>query len=145
MWVVAAVSVTLLTFAGSHAAHAQAPQPTGSRVATCVRSPEKRRAPARSRAAAPATAPPRIRRREAVPHRHSALSLRVVPGPTAAVTPGIDIAIAVAFTLAQAIAITLAFALAFAFDVALALVIPVGDALRPTGLSLVAHRYQSAH
>ena len=30
VWVAAAVSVLLLTFAGSHVAHAQAPQPTGS-------------------------------------------------------------------------------------------------------------------
>jgi RNA polymerase sigma factor (sigma-70 family) len=33
VWVVAALSVTLLTFAGSHAAYAQAAQPTGSRAA----------------------------------------------------------------------------------------------------------------
>ena len=33
VWVVAAVSVTLLTFAGSHTAYAQATQPTGSRAA----------------------------------------------------------------------------------------------------------------
>jgi RNA polymerase sigma factor (sigma-70 family) len=32
VWLVAAVSVLLLTFAGSHVAHAQAPQPTGSRA-----------------------------------------------------------------------------------------------------------------
>jgi hypothetical protein len=73
---------------------------------------------------------PHICRREAVPDRHSALSLRVVPGPTATVAPGIEIAIA--FTLAQVVTITLAFAfaLAFANDVALTLVIPVSDGLR---------------
>ena len=146
-WVVAAVSVTLLTFGGSHAAYAKATQTTGSRVA---------HAPTAQTSAGPPEKPcgrpghgdrPRIRRREAVPHRHSALSLRVFPGPTAAVTPGIEIGIAVAFTLAQVIAITLAFAfaLALANDVALTLVIPVSDGLRPIGLSLVAHRYQLAH
>ena len=55
VWVVAAVSVTLLTFAGSHAAHAQAPQPTGwtSVEPSCGRPGLGER--------------PRIRRGEAVP------------------------------------------------------------------------------
>jgi hypothetical protein len=112
---------------------------------TCPHGPDKRRPPEKSCGRPGHGDRPRIRRREAVPHRHSALSLRVVPSPTAAVTPGIEIVIAVAFTLAQVIAITLAFAFAPANNVALTLVIPVSDGLRPIGLSLVAHRHQLAH
>src|SRR5271165_6940382 len=72
---------------------------------------------------------PHICRCEAVRHRHSALSLRVVPGPTATVAPGIEVALAstLAHLIPFAFAITLAFtfALASANGVALTLVIPV--------------------
>ena len=56
VWVVAAVSVTLLTFAGSHAAYAQATQITGSRVAHAPTAQTSAGTSSRSRAAAPATA-----------------------------------------------------------------------------------------
>ena len=108
---------------------------------TCPDSPDKRRDLLEKSCRRPSHGDrPHICRCEAVPHRHSALSLRVVPGPTATVAPGIEVALA--FTLAQVIAfafaITLAFtfALAFANDVALTLVILVKDGLRPIGPEL---------
>jgi hypothetical protein len=55
LWVVAAVSVTLLTFAGPRAAHAQAAQPTGSHVAH-AQATETNATVSRSPAAASATA-----------------------------------------------------------------------------------------
>ena len=95
---------------------------------------------------------PRIRQGEAVPDRQSTRNPRPVPGPTIAVAvvilaragahvPGVALAvklaqaveIALAVKLAQAVEIALAVALAIAFDVAR--VIPVGDALMPTGLT----------
>ncbi len=77
-----------------------------------------------------------IRRCEAVPGPHSALSLRVVPGPAAAVARGLEIAFTQAFEVAQAleVAFALAFEVAFALALAfaVALVIRVADGLRPT-------------
>ena len=73
VWVVAAVSVTLLTFAGSHAADAQVPQPNRRDLLepSCGR---------------PGLGgQPRIRQGEAVPGRHPARDPRPVPGPTVAV------------------------------------------------------------
>jgi hypothetical protein len=73
---------------------------------------------------------PHICRRETVPHRHSALSLRVVPGPTATVAPGIEVALT--FTLAQLIAFAFAITLAFTFALASAngVALTVEDGLR---------------
>ena len=103
---------------------------------------------------------PCIRPGEAVADRQSTRNPRPVPGPTIAVAvvilaragahvPGVALAvklaqaveialaeaveIALAVKLAQAVEIALAVALAVAFDVAR--VIPVGDALMPTGLT----------
>jgi RNA polymerase sigma factor (sigma-70 family) len=56
VWVVAAVSVTLLTFVGSRAAHAQAAQPTGSRAAHAQAAQTSIGTFSRSPAVAPATA-----------------------------------------------------------------------------------------
>jgi RNA polymerase sigma factor (sigma-70 family) len=56
VWVVAAVSVTLLTFAGSHPAYARATQTTGSRVAHAPTAQTSAGTSSRSRAAAAATA-----------------------------------------------------------------------------------------
>ena len=118
VWVVAAVSVTLLTFAGSHAAHAQGPANWLPRR-TCPGSPDKRRDLLEESCGRPGHGDrPHIRRREAVPDRHSALSLRVVPGPTVAVARGVELALA--FALAQALEIALALAIALAFALALA-------------------------
>ena len=142
VWVVAAVSVTMLAFAGSHAADAQVPQPT-----------------ARTSSSRPAAAPalgerPRIRQGEAIPGHQSARDPRPVPGPTVAVAvvgilartvahaPGVALAVKLAQAVALAVklaqAVEIALALALAFDVAFAHVIPVGDALMRTDLTWAA-------
>ena len=90
---------------------------------TCPHSPAKRRDLFEKSCGRPGHGDrPHICRCEAVPHRHSALSLRVVPGPTATVAPGIEVAFA--FTLAQLITFAFAITLASANGVALTLVIP---------------------
>ena len=55
VWVAAAVSVLLLTFAGSHVAHAQAPQPTGSHAVQTPTARPSVEASLHSPATAPAT------------------------------------------------------------------------------------------
>jgi RNA polymerase sigma factor (sigma-70 family) len=55
VWVAAAVSVLLLTFAGSHVAHAQAPQPTGSHAVQTPAAGPSVEASLHSAATAPAT------------------------------------------------------------------------------------------
>ena len=55
MWVVAAVSVTLVTFGGSHAAYAQTAQPTGSHAGDVHAAQTSTDTPAGSPTAAPAT------------------------------------------------------------------------------------------
>ena len=56
VWVAAAVSVSLLTFAGSHAAQAQPIQPTGSHVTHAQAAQTSAGTPSRSPAATPTTA-----------------------------------------------------------------------------------------
>ena len=146
VWVVAAVSVTLLVFAGSHAAQ----RPDGPvnwlpRV-ICPHSPDKRRSPLEeSCRRLDDGGRPHIRRSEAVPGRHSARGVRTVPGPVIAVARGVEVALALAFgfALALALALEIALALALAFGVTLAfgfayaLVLPVANGLRPAGRRLV--------
>ena len=131
VWVVAAVSVTMLTFAGSHAAHAQAAQTTGSR-ATHAQAAQTSAATPRGVLRRPGHGDrPHIRRCEAVPDRHSALGLRVVPGPTVAVALARLRGLAFDIVFAQAVEIALALAFAVAFALAFAsVVISVAVALR---------------
>ena len=143
VWVVAAVSVTLLTFVGSHSADAQAAQPTAR---TSSSRPVVAPASANGRASAEARPSPAVS--QAATHGPSrsnrplssyspALSPTLSSSP-----PGVGLAaklapgVALAVRLAQAVEIALA--LAVAFDVVFARVIPVGDALMRTGLTRAA-------
>lgn len=106
---------------------------------TCPGRPDKRRDLPEESCGRPGHGDcPHIRRCQAVYGLHSALSVRVVPGPTLTHTLTIAVAftIALAFTLTQALEIALAEAVALAL--AFALVIPVADGLRPMGLRWAA-------
>ena len=133
VWVVAAVSVTLLTFAGPHAAHAQTAQPAGSRATHAPAAQTSAGTPPSSAAAVPATATPSHPPPRGRPRPSLSPGLRVVPGPAVAVARGVEIAVAKPSShLAQAVAITSPSTLAVAVALALTLVIPVADGLRPT-------------
>jgi RNA polymerase sigma factor (sigma-70 family) len=89
VWVVAAVSVTLLTFSGSHAADAQAPQPTAR---TSSSRPEATPASANGRASAKARPSSAISRRAThgpspVQPPSSSYSPRLSPTPQAPPSP----------------------------------------------------------
>ena len=126
VWVVAAVSVTMLTFAGSRAAHAQ-------QAPRHAQAPERRNLLEES--CGGHSDRPHIRRRQAVPYRHSALGLRADPGPDGAVARGGDFARALAFDvvlapaveIAQTIAFRLTLTIAFAYGIPVPLVIHVAD------------------
>jgi hypothetical protein len=84
-----------------------------------------------------------IRRRQAVPYRHSALGLRADPGPNGAVACGryfaralaFDVVLAPAVEIAHTIAFRLTLTIAFAYGIPATLVIHVASAgLRPIGL-----------
>ena len=135
VWVVAAVSVTLLTFAGSHAADAQVTQPTAG---TSSSRPAAAPASAASRASAKARPSPAVSQ----PATHGPSPVQPSPSPSYSPTlsPSLQASpssskLALAVKLAQAVEIALA--LAVAFDV-FARVIPVGDALMRTGLTWAA-------
>ncbi len=99
-WIVAAVIVTLLTFAGAHAA--QAAQPTGSR-ATHAQVGRTSAGISSSRGRPGHGDRLRIRRCEAVPEGHPVPGLRVVSGRTVAVARGVAFALAQALEIAQAV------------------------------------------
>ena len=133
VWVTAAVSVTLLTFAGPRAAHAQAPQPTSSPAAharaaqtsigTSSRSPAVAPASATASTSAAARPSPTVTQPPAyvpspvqsspLPTASPSRSTSPSPQPSKSPSPS-------------------PFDVAFAF--ALALVIPVADEVRPMGL-----------
>ena len=96
VWVVAAVSVTLLTFAGSHAA-------------ACPGASANRRDLLEPSCGRPGLGErPRIRQGEAVPGRQSARDPRPVPGPTVAVAVVVILAHAVTLAPGVALAVKLA-------------------------------------
>ena len=139
VWVVAAVSVTMLTFAGSRAA--ACPDNWLPRR-TCPGDPDKRRDLLEESCGGHSDRP-HIRRRQAVPYRHSALGLRADPGPNGAVARGGDFARALAFDvvlapaveIAHTIAFRLTLTVAFAYGIPVPLVIHVAaGGLRPIGL-----------
>jgi RNA polymerase sigma factor (sigma-70 family) len=80
-WVVAAVSVTLLTFGGSHAAYAKATQTTDSRVGHASTA-QTSAGPRRSRAAARATATAAARPSPTVTQASAYVSSQVQPPPS---------------------------------------------------------------
>ena len=144
VWVVAAVSVTLLTFAGSHAADAQVPQPTAG---TSSSRPAAAPASAASRASAkarpspavsqPATHGPSPVQPSLSPSYSPTLSpsLQASPSPSSSPKPSPSPSSSPKPSKSPS---PLALALAVAFDVAFARVIPVGDALMRTGLTWAA-------
>jgi hypothetical protein len=99
---------------------------------------------------------PHIRRRQAVPYRHSAPSLRAHPGPNAGARGG-DFARALAFgvvlgpalEIAHTIAFRLTLTVAFGYGVPVPLVIHIAvGTLRPIGLGRalgITDRQQSAN
>ena len=143
VWVVAAVSVTMLTFPGSHVAYAQAPQPSTVHVkgvqASVGTSPG-------SPAAAPRVQwPPRNLARPSRPRplgcprppRRSRANRRIRRRRSPRPRPRFDEvalakAIEVGFALPIAFGVTLAYGVAFGVTIAyaLAFVIPVADGLR---------------
>ena len=146
VWVVAAVSVTLLIFAGSHAAGAQTLHSTGSYGANVHAAQTSSGASSKSPRPPGYGGRPYVRGGEVIPDCHSARTLRIVPGP--AVASGVEIALALAvafhFVLAQAVEIALTLAFALAYDVALAFLISVADGLRSAGLRWAALRVAGA-
>ena len=117
VWVVAAVSVTLLTFAGSHAADAQVPQPTAR---TSSSRPAAAPASANGRASAKARPSPAVSRRAT--HGPSPVQPSLSPSSSYSPTlspslhrrPRVKLAqaVALAVKLAQAVEIALAVKLA---------------------------------
>ena len=83
VWVVAAVSVTLLTFAGSHAAHAQAPQPPAG---TSSSRPAAAPASADSRASAEARPSPAVSR----PATHAPSPVQPSLSPSSSYSPALS-------------------------------------------------------
>ncbi len=83
VWVVAAASVTLLTFAGSHAADAQVPQPTAG---TSSSRPAAARAPAASRASAKARPSPAVSQ----PATHGPSPVQPSPSPSSSYSPALS-------------------------------------------------------
>ncbi len=117
VWVVAAVSVTLLTFAGSHAAHALVPQPTAG---TSSSRPAAAPASANGRASAEARPSPAVSR----PATHGRSPVQPSLSPSSSYSPTLSalapavaiaelaLAVAVAVAVAQAVAVALALAVA---------------------------------
>ena len=140
VWVVAAVSVTLLTFAGPRAAHAQTGQPTGSR-ATHAQAAQTSAGISLSPAAAPTTAAAHTSaaaRPSPVltqPSAYVPSQFQPPPSPEASKSPSPKPS-----KSPSALEVALALAVAIALAVALALVIPVADGLRPA-----ADRHQLAN
>ena len=83
VWVVAAVSVTLLTFAGSHAADAQVPQPTAR---TSSSRPAAAPASADGRASARARPSPAVSRRAT----HGPSRVQPSPSPSSSYSPALS-------------------------------------------------------
>jgi RNA polymerase sigma factor (sigma-70 family) len=94
VWVMAAVSVTLLTFAGSHAAHAPAARPTDPRTAqsqaTQTRVGTSVRSPAAAQGAATAPTSTAVAPSPAVTQPSVYVSTPVQPSPSARASPSVQ-------------------------------------------------------
>ena len=141
LWVVAAVSVTLVTFAGSGAAQAQTPQTSGSRAAypqaTRTSVVTYSRSPA-AMASAPTPGAARPSPTASQPPAYVPTPVQMVPSRVAATSPApwlLYVVLTPAVEIARTIAFRLIFTIAFAHGISVPLIVHAAtSSLRPTGL-----------